>query len=484
MMASRISLLAIAALCLAAGMAVPLAPNPVEFIVVVVALGGGLVAVSRSRRPDVLTVEAPFLLLLFAVVEWRTRSLTVSTEQPVDTFVLFRIGLEGLAALLAGFSVLESARRPSPVPSVPLLLLGGFVAAGCISSVLAVSSALALFQIVQVALVIFVLIAALRAADDAPERLIRLVFCFLVVLLATVWLGVLVEPGRALAPVTDFVGGVHSPIKVRLQGVFPEANSDTVGAYGALLGLWSALLALNATDRRRKLVYGAISFFSIAALILSQYRTGYLMVAIGAMVALGFLLREKGAAILLTFCAAAAISIVLVFTSVADVAPVAQGLAYRGQNSKVASTGTGRTRWWSGSIKVWEESPLVGHGLVSASRYEVIGPSGGEVNQAHSTWFEALAGTGAIGTACLAAAFLWTGRALFRRGNLIPIVLWAQLAVASVLSSMLAIMGFGLLMFALLIAWTVVPSSARRWAQVEVGEQTAQSGSAFPEIGA
>jgi O-antigen ligase len=483
MMTSRISLLAISALCLAAGMAVPLAPNPVEFIVVVVALGAGLVAVSRSRRPDVLTVEAPFLLLLFAVVEWRTRSLTVSTEQPVDTFVLFRVGLEGLAALLAGFSLLESPRRPSPVPSAPLLLLAGFVAAGCISSALAVSSALALFQIAQVALVIFVLIAALRAAEDAPERLIRLVFWFLVVLLATVWLGVLVEPGRALAPVTDFVGGVHSPIKVRLEGVFPEANSDTVGAYGALLGLWSALLALQAKDRR-KLVYGAISFFSIAALILSQYRTGYLMVAIGAMVALGFLLRERGAAILLTFCAAAAISIVLVFTSVADVAPVAQGLAYRGQNSKVASTGTGRTRWWSGSIRVWKESPLVGHGLVSASRYEVIGPSGGEVNQAHSTWFEALAGTGAIGTACLAAAFLWTGRALFRRGHLIPIVLWVELAVASVLSSMLAIMGFGLLMFALLIAWTVVPSSARRWARVEVGEQTTQSVSAFPEIGA
>jgi O-antigen ligase len=460
MMASRMSLAAISALCLVAGMAVPLVPNPVEFIVVVVALGGGLVAISRSRRPDVLTVETPFLLLLFAVVEWRTRSLSVSTEQPVDTFVLFRVGLEGLAVLLAGFSLLESTRRPSPVPGVPVLLLAGFVAAGCISSVLAVSSALALFQIAQVALVIFVLVAALRAAADAPERLIRLVFCFLVVLLATVWLGVLVEPGRALAPVTDFVGGVHSPITVRLQGVFPEANSDTVGAYGALLGLWSALLALKAKDRW-KLIYGAISFFSITALILSQYRTGYLMVGAGAAVALGFLLREKGAAILLTFCAAAAVSIVLLFTSVADVAPVAQGLAYRGQNSKVASTGTGRTRWWSGSIKVWEKSPLVGHGLVSASRYEVIGPSGGEVNQAHSTWFEALAGTGAIGTACLAAAFLWTGRALFRRGSLIPIVLWVELAVASVLSSMLAIMGFGLLMFALLIAWTVVPSSVR-----------------------
>ena len=479
----RVALAIIAAACVVGGAAITVVGNPAEIIVVVLALGLGLVAVSRSRKPDVLTIEAPFLLLLFAVVEWRTRSLTVSTEQPVDTFVLVRVALEGLAVLLAGFSLLERTRRGSRVPALPLLLLGGFVAAGLLSSVLAVSPSLALFQISQVGVVIFVVTAALRAADDAPARLIRLVFWFLTLLLASVWLGVLVDPGKALAPVTDFVGGVHSPISVRLQGVFPEINSDTVGGYGALLGVWSALLAINTTGRWRQ-IYVGISFFSLAALILSQYRTGYLMVAIGVAVAVALLLREKGVVILVTSCLAIAVGVVLLLTSVENVGPVAQGLAYRGQNSKVASTGTGRTEWWSGALDVWEESPLVGHGLVSASRYEVVGPSGGQVNQAHSTWFEALAGTGAIGTACLFAAFLWTGLALFRRGSVIPAVLWAELAMASILSSMLAIMGFGLLMFALLIVWTVAPASVAQGASAMTEPRSGSRASRFREIGA
>jgi O-antigen ligase len=111
--------------------------------------------------------------------------------------------------------------------------------------------------------------------------------------------------------------------------------------------------------------------------------------------------------------------------------------ALRGQTTEQASELSSRVDYWSASIPVWEESPLIGKGLLTATRYEVLVPLGDDYTAGiHSTWVEALVGTGLIGVALLALSFLVTCRRALvkarRSGDLVPVLLLAVLAVRTI----------------------------------------------------
>jgi O-antigen ligase len=86
---------------------------------------------------------------------------------------------------------------------------------------------------------------------------------------------------------------------------------------------------------------------------------------------------------------------------------------------------------------VWQRSPLIGGGLLTATRFEVLAPLGDTYTAGiHSTWVEALVGTGLIGLALLSLSFLVTcKRALVtavRSGDLVPVLLLAVLGVRTI----------------------------------------------------
>jgi O-antigen ligase len=86
---------------------------------------------------------------------------------------------------------------------------------------------------------------------------------------------------------------------------------------------------------------------------------------------------------------------------------------------------------------VWEESPLIGKGLLTGTRFEVLAPLGDTYTAGiHSTWVEALVGTGLIGLALLALSFLVTCMRAFvkarRSGDLVPVLLLAVLGVRTI----------------------------------------------------
>ena len=94
--------------------------------------------------------------------------------------------------------------------------------------------------------------------------------------------------------------------------------------------------------------------------------------------------------------------------------------------------------WWEASIPVWQRSPLVGRGLLSGTRFEVLARLGlRDTGGIHSTWVEALVGTGLIGLGLLAAMLLMCLRralrlALDRRGAILPLLLLVVLSVRSI----------------------------------------------------
>ncbi|MGH2820957.1 MAG: O-antigen ligase family protein, partial [Actinomycetota bacterium] len=103
----------------------------------------------------------------------------------------------------------------------------------------------------------------------------------------------------------------------------------------------------------------------------------------------------------------------------------------------VAPTLTGRIRWWEASIPVWQESPLIGKGLLTATRFEVLSVIGRvSGSNVHSTWVETLVGTGILGSlfivSCLAIC-CWRAlnRGLRDRNEILPILILAVMGVRS-----------------------------------------------------
>jgi O-antigen ligase len=418
-----------------------------------------------ARRLPLLEVEVPFLLVLLSIVQWRTRTLAASSESAVDPAVLLRTLLQGLALALTAISM---ARRRAAdatfADRLPITLYLTFSGAALIAAPLAVRPSLVLYQVFQLALATLVVFVAVRTYPSARSRLIDTAFWFTVGAVGLTWLEAFAVPSKGFESVLTFESGVASPIPVRLHGILPETNSDTVGMYGAILCLWGAGLA-STVRRGLKRRYVLLSLLGAATVVASQYRTGYAMIAAGLFILVAFgASRRIATAIIVSFCAVIVVPAVIILAG-SNIEETGQGLAFRGQTAKLAQSGTGRTKLWEGEIKVWEESPIVGHGLISASRYEVIGPLGSEVNQAHSTWFEALGDTGLLGAVTLAAAFLTTGWMLFSKRLQVALALWAGLLVLSVTDGALSFLSFGSAMLLALMIWNgdMGPPRARFW---------------------
>jgi O-antigen ligase len=125
----------------------------------------------------------------------------------------------------------------------------------------------------------------------------------------------------------------------------------------------------------------------------------------------------------------------------------AQPYLLRGETAESAAELSGRIYWWESALEVWKESPIVGKGLLSGTRFEVLAEIGADgTSTIHSTWIEALVGTGVVGAALLVASLLVALRrsvaeGLRRSGRIVPALLITLLVVRSLTASTLGIFG-------------------------------------------
>jgi O-antigen ligase len=130
---------------------------------------------------------------------------------------------------------------------------------------------------------------------------------------------------------------------------------------------------------------------------------------------------------------AAGIAVVALGPSVGD----AQPFLLRGDTPQEAEQLNSRLEWWTLAIPVWRRSPVIGGGLLTATRVDILDPLGrGDTSTIHSTWVEGLVGTGLVGLAFLGSAFLvlmWRTlrEALSPGGRVVPLVVMTVIAVRS-----------------------------------------------------
>jgi O-antigen ligase len=175
-------------------------------------------------------------------------------------------------------------------------------------------------------------------------------------------------------------------------------------------------------------VFGAI------CLLFAQYRTGYVAIAVGIVVLL--IVRRKWI-LIGTLGALGALGVVAssLFESIIP-GPSILSFVLRGQSIARATKLSGRDTLWSAALPVWRHSPIIGNGLETASRFDVLAGLGrGFTATLHSTWVEALVGTGVVGTVLIASCVILVGWRAFRLamsgGRLVPLLVVGTLIVRS-----------------------------------------------------
>lgn len=408
-------------------------------------------------------LEIPLTLLLTSTLVWRVRDVSAITSQPLDPAGLLRVALLCTAAGLALLSVpLQSTARFLRGASLPYLM---YALVALVSALLATHIGLALFRAAELALGIFIVAAAVASDPDHwRTRALRVLLGFTSISLLIVFLEAVIVPDLALRPISDY-GPFAAPFNFRLEGVFPHAAANTVGTYGVFL----ILLTIYAAHSRflTSRIRAVLLCLGVAAVLLSQYRTGYLALA-GVSLLLALVNRRYRSAAVL---AVLGIVLTAAFVSPATFVEPIRGLLFRGQTPEMLTSLTGREQFWDAALTVWAQSPWFGLGLSSGTRFDVLAHLGyGTVSTIHSTWIEALVGTGLLGISLLASAFAFTCFQAFRLRLLFPMMVLVALLVRSTTGTTVELMGYQAVLFAIAVHWTAAPQRVNSVPQPREGE--------------
>jgi len=445
-------------------------PGPWTFLMagsIVALLLATLVPAAPTRtmsRSGSLAVEVPVLALLASGLVFRLRGTEEILDNPLDAAGLFRVAFLALALFLAAVGFMNG--RQSGIRSRPFRLYALYAATALIGAAGSADPLLTIFHAGELLIALFVFVAAVRSAGpEAPFRIELTIYWFQVTLMGTVWLSVILFPGQAIIP-------VNSPIPWQIQGVVPAVASNGVGTLGAILALWSLARFLSPVAERSspRLSLG-IAAAGFVTLVAAQYRTGYVAFAVGLVI----LLALRGRALLAALVLVAGVGLALVGQGFAQ---DAQPLLLRGQSPQQASQLSSRVQWWSDALPVWRESPLFGRGLLTATRFEVLSEIGrGETSTIHSTWVEALVGTGLVGIAILAVSLLVLLTRAFRSalaptGRIAPLVVLTVIAIRSVTGTTIEASGRSLLIF---LVFALILDDSYVWARRQAAVSSAPS---------
>jgi O-antigen ligase len=388
----------------------------------------GWAILRRVVASGAIAVEIPIVLLLLSASVIRQRDAQSLAENPLDAAGMYRVLFVGTALFLALLALTGSHRATdigARLTSRPFRMFCAYIGVVFIGAGLSINIPLTAYRGVELLTAALVVVGGYRLAGArAVPRILGLLYWWTAGSAIVVWLGTVLYPGEGIYR-------IDSPLPWQIKGINPVISSNGVGTIGAVLAIWSvALLVSKREDLSRTRWTAPIAVLGFVTLIFAQYRTGYVATALGLLILLG--LRKR-----VTMAGVAVIAVVAATLWGAALLREAEPFALRGQTVDRAALLSSRLSWWSAAIPVWQESPIIGTGLLTGTRFLVLAEIGRtETSTIHGTWVEALVGTGVLGTACLLAFFVTTGARAFREalrgGRVVPALLVSILAVRSV----------------------------------------------------
>jgi hypothetical protein len=377
-------------------------------------------------RVGLLTVEVPIILVLLSDMTFRVRTTEELSNNPFDSAGIIRATAQAVALFLALVALMRPGHREAGVrPTTrPFRLYCTYAVVAAAGIAMSHAPILTAYRVFEVFVAIAVIGAALHSfGSEALPRVERTLYWWLAAMVILCWLNAIIAPHSAI------LHPRRSPLHFQLQPVFPVIPSNTVGFLSVCLVFWSGarLLVPRRSDFPRPAVLKLFTALGVITLVGAQYRTGYVALAAGAVVALAL----RGRKILVS-------AVIIIGVLLAILGPQVSGaetLALRGSTTSQLSQLNGRVNWWSLALPVWRTSPVIGRGLLTASRFALAAGGFGDTNTIHSTWIETVVGTGIAGTVLLAVALLIAirrGLRLGRRGDLVPLLLLMAIGVRSI----------------------------------------------------
>lgn len=344
-----------------------------------------------------------WLLLFLSDLGLRSRTDTDIKASLIDPAALYRVALVGITG--AVLAVRLAVKRPPWLGSLFRGLVGAltcYCAMSVISTLWSVFPAWTLYKSLEYLVDVALLAALLATVGSVQEyaNLFDLNWVLYGLLLMSVWLGTLLWPREALLPDVGVIG-------VQLFGVIPTVDANSVGEFGAILGVVSlSRLFLPSDGKSNRLWYGLIFIFGLASLILSQTRSAIGGFLVGAILVL-LLSKGKG---LTTFVLSGAAGLILL----GGVGSFLWKFLLRGQSPELFQGLSGRVSWWEFGWQQILKRPWTGFGAYTG-RFEVLAKLGeADTSSVHNTFLEVVIGVGILGLVPVFVALLGTWWSLFR----------------------------------------------------------------------
>lgn len=345
-----------------------------------------------------------WLLLFMSELVFRERTTQEIQETAVDAWAAYRIVLVATTALVLAIRL--ALRRPAWLGS----LFRGFVGALTVYAAIAAASTLwsghplwTLYKSLEYLVDVALLAATLATVWSTEEyrTFFNWTWALFGLLVASVWFGVLVWPTLALQP----SGGL---LPIRLYGIMPAIDSNTLGEFGAILAVvaFSRLLLIERGDRPQRAWYCLVCAVGLVTLVLSQTRS-----AIG-----GFLL---GVLLVLFFSKGKAIT-ALVVSAGATVLCVGSVTGHlweailRGGSEEAFAGASGRVDTWQYTWHEILKSPVLGAGAYSIRFGPLTKLRLSEFTNSLNTYADVSYGVGIVGLIPVLVAFWGTWWFLIR----------------------------------------------------------------------
>jgi len=343
-------------------------------------------------------------ILLLSGLVFRVRDASSISAAPIDAWAAFRI------ALVSTTGVILCARlflkRTEWLGALFRGLLGALTiyAIVCAASTLwSIYPAWTLYKSVEYLVDVSLLAAVLVTVSSAGEyeSLFDWTWALLGGLLLSAWVGAVLWPEEAFVRAGDL-------IPVRLSGVIPVMDQNTVGEFAAVLAIVSMTrLMWAAEDHRGRAFYGLLHVLGVVTLVISQTRVAIVGFLIGALLVL-LLSRRIYVIALLTLA-------VIVLFSFTRAGELSAAYWQRGEQARELESLSGRLDLWQTAMEELQRRPTTGYGAYAGGRFLVGADVGNTVwPNTLNTYVEVALGTGIWGLLPLLAGFLGTWGILIR----------------------------------------------------------------------
>lgn len=315
----------------------------------------------------------------------------------LDPQSLFRIFMVIIAGALAALSFGRNSNAIRLLVKLPLFAFFIFAVIALLSSTYASVSLYSMWkglEIVVDVIVIAVIIGNKKQYASAYKAY-NLTLLLIGLTAATAWIGMLVNPGFAFTSEKGLLG-------FRIQGYYPILNSNSLGTFSAISALVAIIRLLQGT--KKKGIYLAIAVTMSVTMILTTSRTALIAFLLG-LLAFSFFGKRKT----LFYSLIGVFVLVFIAGAVQD---FAADWMRKGQADSTLQSLSGRTRGWEAAWELFRKSPLGGHGIASAGRFDVL--QGGKASTLHGSFFDVIVGVGIAGTTPWFFGILFTGYRLLR----------------------------------------------------------------------